>query len=106
MSRRPLTPRTRLRWLALAEGLSYVVLLFVAMPLKYGVDWPWAVRYVGWAHGVLFVAYGAAALHALLYYRWRFERALYLATAALVPFVSFALERTLRREENEEITDI
>ncbi len=92
------SPRSRLRWMALAEGLSYLLLLFVAMPLKYWADWPLGVRYVGWAHGVLFVAYGAAALHALLHYRWGLGRAFYLAAAALVPFVSFALERTLRRE--------
>jgi len=42
---------------ALAEGISYILLLFVAMPLKYLFDMPLAVKYTGWAHGLLFVLY-------------------------------------------------
>ena len=39
------------------EGWSYLILLFIAMPLKYIFDMPLAVRIVGSAHGLLFVAY-------------------------------------------------
>ncbi len=39
------------------EGTSFLLLLGVAMPLKYMMDMPEAVRYVGMAHGVLFIAY-------------------------------------------------
>ena len=51
------TPLGRFRAVALAEGLSFVVLLFIAMPLKYALGLPLAVKYVGWAHGLLFVLY-------------------------------------------------
>ena len=46
----------RLRAVALAEGISFLVLLGVAMPLKYLADMPLAVRIAGWLHGLLFIA--------------------------------------------------
>ncbi|MBU3664063.1 MAG: DUF3817 domain-containing protein, partial [Bacteroidetes bacterium] len=46
------------RKIAFWEGVSFIVLMFIAMPLKYGANWPYAVKYVGWAHGLLFVLYG------------------------------------------------
>ena len=47
----------RFRIIAVLEGWSYVLLLFIAMPLKYMFDMPLFVKYLGWAHGALFVAY-------------------------------------------------
>jgi integral membrane protein len=46
-----------LRWLARAEGLSYVLLVFVAMPLKHGLGEPLPVRVIGAVHGLLFLAW-------------------------------------------------
>ena len=45
------------RKVAIAEGISFLVLLLIAMPLKYLANIPQPVTYVGWAHGVLFVAF-------------------------------------------------
>lgn len=54
----PLTmPVARFRTVAFWEGISYLLLLFVAMPLKYGLGIDMAVRIVGMAHGTLFIAY-------------------------------------------------
>lgn len=39
--------------------ISFLVLLFVAMPLKYAAGIPEAVKYTGWAHGILFILYVA-----------------------------------------------
>jgi integral membrane protein len=47
----------RFRMIGIAEGISFLVLLIIAMPLKYFYNQPLAVKYVGWAHGALFVAY-------------------------------------------------
>lgn len=47
--------KTRLRVIGFIEGISYLVLLLIAMPLKYLADIPEVVRYVGMAHGILFV---------------------------------------------------
>jgi integral membrane protein len=43
------------RKVALAEGISYILLLAIGMPLKYGFDLPLVVKYMGWAHGILFI---------------------------------------------------
>ncbi|MCH5690241.1 DUF3817 domain-containing protein [Niabella sp. W65] len=43
--------------IAFLEGISYLLLLLVAMPLKYLADIPEGVKYIGWAHGVLFVLF-------------------------------------------------
>ena len=47
----------RFRMIGIAEGISFLVLLLIAMPLKYFLNFPQAVKYVGWLHGALFVAY-------------------------------------------------
>jgi integral membrane protein len=49
--------RTWFERIALIEGLSYLTLLGIAMPLKYIWGMPLAVKYVGWAHGILFILY-------------------------------------------------
>ena len=54
----------RLRVIGWWEGVSFLLLLGVAMPLKYFADWPLGVRYVGMAHGILFLLYVVAAIQA------------------------------------------
>lgn len=90
---------TRFRWIAIAEGISYVVLLFIAMPLKYGFDMPLAVKYVGWAHGVLFMAYVAAEALAAWEQRWTMVFAAAAFLASLIPFGTFVLDWHLRKEQ-------
>jgi integral membrane protein len=69
------TPLARLRAIGLVEGVSFLVLLLIAMPLKYLAGQPLAVKYVGWAHGVLFVLYLLAVLETWISRRWPFGRA-------------------------------
>jgi integral membrane protein len=88
----------RLRAIALVEGVSYLVLLGVAMPLKYFAGAPGAVKAVGWAHGVLFVLYLVALVEVTVAHRWRLSRVLGAFVAALVPFGTFILDARLRRE--------
>lgn len=45
-----------LRKLSLVEGISTLILFFVAMPLKYVADMPMAVTIFGSLHGLLFLA--------------------------------------------------
>ena len=54
----------QLRWIGIAEGISYLVLLGIAMPLKYIFDLPLGVKITGWIHGLLFVLYIGAVLKA------------------------------------------
>ena len=68
----------RLRLAGITEGISFLVLLFIAMPLKYWAGMPLAVKYTGWAHGVLFVLYGICLIMAWqerqLFYRNTFKK--------------------------------
>lgn len=79
----------RLRVIGFLEGVSFLLLLGVAMPLKYVWDFPQAVRVVGMAHGILFLAYVWAVLQALLDYNWGWRRGAALVFASLVPFGTF-----------------
>ena len=84
--------------IAFLEGVSYVVLLGIAMPLKYIFDMPLAVKFVGWAHGVLFVAYGAFLLLCWIKYKWSFKRVVVYFIASLLPLLPFWVERNLKKE--------
>jgi len=84
---------TRFRTIAIAEGWSFLILLFIAMPLKYLAQMPLAVKYVGWAHGVLFIAYWFTAVPLFTKLKWDVERILGLGLASLLPFGTFVMER-------------
>jgi integral membrane protein len=87
------------RMTALAEGLSFLILLLVAMPMKYFMGMPEVVRVVGSIHGVLFLLYVGllAALH--VRQRWPVMFSLYALVASVVPFGTFVLDKHLREKE-------
>jgi integral membrane protein len=89
----------RFRLVSLLEGVSFLVLLGIAMPLKYAAGIPEAVRYVGWAHGILFVLFLLALFEAASARSWPLSRIAGAFVAAVVPFGAFVLERKLRAEE-------
>lgn len=93
------TPLGRFRAVAFWEGLSFLVLLLLAMPLKYLLGLPQMVRAVGMAHGVLFIAYVYTLMMAALEHRWGFARVVVAFVASLVPGGTFWLDAQLRREE-------
>lgn len=83
----------RFRTIAIAEGVSFLVLIFFAMPLKYFMDMPMAVKVVGWAHGLLFVGYWIAAVPLFTKLKWDPDRIVGLGAASILPFGTFVLER-------------
>ncbi|MCX6587457.1 MAG: DUF3817 domain-containing protein [Acidobacteria bacterium] len=89
-----------LRWAGWAEGVSFLLLLGVAMPLKYLAGRPEAVRVVGAAHGGLFVVYVVLALIAARRYSWPGRRVGEALAAAFLPFGPFWFDARLRRELN------
>jgi integral membrane protein len=95
------TPIRRLRIIGFIEGVSYLVLLFIAMPMKYLADMPLAVTYTGWVHGLLFILYVAALAHVMLVHRWSLWQGTRGFVAALVPFGTFVLDREWREQELE-----
>lgn len=86
-----------LRLITFLEGISYLVLLFVAMPLKYLFDQPMAVRIAGGVHGFLFMSYVLALYEARMDQRWSIRRTLELLVVSLVPGSLFWLDRRIRQ---------
>lgn len=84
--------KSRFRLVGLLEGTSFLLLLFIAMPLKYIWDWPLAVKYVGWAHGVLFIAYGITLVTAAVQREWSLGKVFLAGVMSLIPFGPFYLE--------------
>lgn len=93
------TPIGRLRVIGFIEGLSFLLLLFIAMPLKYMFDRPEMVQVVGMIHGVLFVLFILAVLHAAVVHRWKWLKVLFALIASSIPFGTFVLDARLRREQ-------
>ncbi|MFY8022035.1 MAG: DUF3817 domain-containing protein [Bacteroidia bacterium] len=89
----------KFRLIAFLEGISFIVLVFIAMPLKYGLNMPLFVKYFGWAHGLLFVIYMILLLQCIFEYSWKFSKILLAFFAALLPFGTFYLEAKLKKEE-------
>jgi integral membrane protein len=85
-----------LRILTLTEGVSFLLLLGLAMPLKYLAGRPEAVTVVGWAHGMLFVALCLALLAVTIEHRWPLRRAAGVFLAALLPFGPFVIDHRLK----------
>jgi len=81
------------RRIMLAEGVSLLVLLFLAMPLKYAFGQPAAVTIVGTAHGVLFVMFVIALGYTHVRYRWPISKTLTGLLASNIPFGTFWFER-------------
>ena len=81
------------------EGVSYLVLVFIAMPLKYIFDSPAMVRYVGMAHGVLFIIYVLLLVWNWSERKWSFGKAAVYFLASLLPFATFWVEKKVALEE-------
>ncbi|GAA4005255.1 DUF3817 domain-containing protein [Hymenobacter fastidiosus] len=85
----------RLRVVGFLEGVSFLVLLGIAMPLKYLAGQPDAVRVVGMAHGVLFVLYVLLVIQVSLELSWSWRKALLALVVSVVPFGTFWAEKKL-----------
>jgi integral membrane protein len=89
----------QLRYTGIAEGISFLLLLGVAMPLKYMAGIPEAVKYTGWAHGILFMAYIILALRVQPVLKWSLWETFIVLGASLVPFGPFLLEPKLKKAQ-------
>jgi len=94
-----MTALSLFRKVAVAEGISYLLLVFIAMPLKYWADMPLAVKYTGWAHGLLFVLYAGFLLVSWIVYKWSFGKAALIFLASLIPFAPFFVDKKLKEDK-------
>ncbi|MDB5192371.1 MAG: rane protein [Segetibacter sp.] len=92
------TPIGRLRLIGMLEGISLLVLMGIAMPLKYLAGKPEAVKIVGWIHGVLFVLFMLAVVVVYFQRRWPFKKVIVAFIAAFLPFGTFIFDRQLKKE--------
>lgn len=79
----------RLRLLAFAEGTSLLLIFFVTMPLKYGLNIHEPNLVVGMAHGILFILYVLAVLQIAIGQRWSFKETGLSLLASIIPFGTF-----------------
>lgn len=89
-----------LRKIGVAEGASFLLLLLVAMPMKYYFGMPLAVKLTGSIHGFLFVTYVALAYYAKEVYHWPFKRFLLAFVSAWLPLGTFFFDGRLKIEQN------
>lgn len=80
-------------WLARLEGFSFLLLLFVAMPMKYYGGMDSLVRILGPIHGLLFLGYVAGILWFALDEHWSLKKHLFGYVSAVLPFGTFIFER-------------
>jgi integral membrane protein len=87
----------RFRTVSLAEGISFLVLLCIAMPLKYAANLPIAVMIAGMVHGLLFLAYVGLAWDQRIAQRWDAKRFLVVLVASVLPTGPFWLHKSLKK---------
>lgn len=88
-----------LRWLARAEGLSYVLLVFVAMPIKHGLGEAMPVRVLGAVHGALFLAWILGLVRRARSARWPRDLAWLGLVTSMIPFGFVFFEASLAEHE-------
>jgi integral membrane protein len=90
---------------SLAEGVSFLVLLLIAMPLKYAANLPQAVMAVGMIHGLLFIGYVILAFTARGELGWSAKRLLWILVMSVLPTGAFFAERSVRAESRAAAAD-
>ena len=80
------------RLTAFLEGVSYILLLFIAVPIKYLLNEALFVKILGMPHGILFILYILFSIIAKIKYNWNFRKFLIISIASLVPFGPFYID--------------
>jgi len=90
------TPIGRLRIVSLVEGASFLLLVFIGMPLKYGMDLPMPNKVLGMGHGILTVIFFMVLVSAWADKKIAVSMAVQTFVASLIPFGAFYMERKLK----------
>ncbi|CAM9146441.1 DUF3817 domain-containing protein [Acinetobacter bereziniae] len=89
-----------LRLVGFLEGISFLLLLFIAMPLKYIWDNPIYVKYVGMGHGLLFIAFLAVLFIVCQKQKWSLKMFILGLIASILPFGPFVFDHKLKQEQS------
>ena len=90
-------PLKKFRVMGLIEGGSLLILVFLAMPLKYFLGFPEAVSVVGAIHGFLFVTYCVFIAYMTFVIKWPFKYSVLSVLVAFIPFGNLLLDRRLKK---------
>ncbi|KAA2243242.1 DUF3817 domain-containing protein [Chitinophaga agrisoli] len=86
----------RLRLIALLEGISLLVLVFIGVPLKYIYQAPALVKTIGPVHGLLFLLFVLNTLSVGVTYQWNFRTTTWkVLLACIIPFGTFYIDRKI-----------
>jgi integral membrane protein len=88
------------RMVAFLEGLSYILLLFIATPIKYLADNPQYVKMLGMPHGLLFMLYIILAFMLKQENNWFKSNFKMVILASIIPFGTFHLDHKYLRKNN------
>ncbi|XOB63450.1 DUF3817 domain-containing protein [Campylobacterota bacterium DY0563] len=87
---------SRFRLISAIEGLSYLILVFVAMPIKYIGENPYPVKVFGMIHGVLFIIFMISLFEAKIKEKWNTGLMFQLFVLSLIPFGAFVIEKRVK----------
>ncbi len=83
----------RFKLLAHAEGISFLLILFITMPLKYGLEIGLPNKIVGMLHGILFISYFIGTLFMKFKYEWKAAKTGFALLSSVIPFGTFLFVR-------------
>ncbi|WP_417854588.1 DUF3817 domain-containing protein [Xanthomarina gelatinilytica] len=86
------------RLVALLEGISYILLLFIAVPIKYFGNDPQYVKMLGMPHGLLFVAYIILAIVLGSKLKWKSKSLMFVLAASIIPFGTFYIDKVYLKQ--------
>lgn len=86
----------RFRVISAIEGLSYLILVFIAMPIKYLGDNPIYVKFFGMAHGILFIIFMISLFEVKTKDKWDTGFMFQIFVLSLIPFGAFVIENKVK----------
>lgn len=86
------------RIVAFLEGISYILLLFIAVPIKYFGNDPQYVKLLGMPHGILFIGYIILAVVLSSKLKWKIKTLFFILAASVIPFGTFYIDKTYLKQ--------
>ena len=91
--------RDRFRIIGFLEGLSYLLLIMIAVPVKYIFNSPSMVKYLGMPHGILFIMYLFASIIMKKNNKWIKNNFVLVLIASIIPFGTFVVDYKLKKKK-------
>lgn len=83
----------KFRVISILEGISYLLILFVTMPLKYILNQGMPNKIIGTAHGILFITYVVFAIFLKVEKNWDVKKTVIVLLCSIIPFGTFWMDK-------------